>query len=155
MLIVLKSFFNKTKFNCFKKMSIFSYSLLPKILNFRRSSLRLVFLIKIVYTSFYSLRIIDYGVLYVLFPLIWNPLYLISPQATKSQLEWGQLKFYKVWNKKGSVKKRKTGINRSKVFKIALEGGREGGNRKEDGMEILLGRASIIQCFCHTKGKIQ
>ena len=24
------------------------------------------------------------------------PLYLISTQATKSQLEWGQLKFYKV-----------------------------------------------------------
>ena len=35
-----------------------------------------------------------------LFPLIWNPLYLISSQATKSHLEWGQLK-----NIKGSVKK--------------------------------------------------
>ena len=46
----LKKFFvSKTKFNCFKKMSIFSYSLLPKILKLRRSSLRLVFLIKIVY----------------------------------------------------------------------------------------------------------
>ena len=31
-----------------------------------------------------------------LFQLIWNPLYLISSQVTKSQLEWGQLKFYKV-----------------------------------------------------------
>ena len=66
-----------------------------------------------------------------MFPLIWNPLYLISPQATKSQLEWSQLKFYKVWNKKRSVKKRKTSNNRSRVFEIALEGWREwkgGGN---------------------------
>ena len=39
----------KTKFNCFEKMAIFSYSLLPRIFKFRRSSLRLVFLIKIVY----------------------------------------------------------------------------------------------------------
>ena len=46
----LKKFFvSKTKFNCFKKMSIFSYSLLPKIFKLKRSSLRLVFLIKIVY----------------------------------------------------------------------------------------------------------
>ena len=28
--------------------------------------------------------------------LTWNPLYLISIQATKPQLEWDQLKFYKV-----------------------------------------------------------
>ena len=42
----------------------------------------------------------------------------------KPQLEWGKLKFYK----KGGVRKRKTGINRRRVFKIALEGGREGGN---------------------------
>ena len=41
----------------------------------------------------------------------------------KPQLEWGKLKFYK----KGGVRKRKTGINRRRVFKIALEGGREGG----------------------------
>ena len=34
------------------KMSIFSYSLLSKILKLRRSSLRLVFLIKIVYNQF-------------------------------------------------------------------------------------------------------
>ena len=51
-----KSFVSKTKFNCFKKMSIFSYSLLPKILKFRRSSLRLVFLIKIVYNQFLLLK---------------------------------------------------------------------------------------------------
>ena len=49
MLIVLKSFFvTNTKFNCLKNMSIFSYSLLPKVLKLRRSSLRLFFLIKIV-----------------------------------------------------------------------------------------------------------
>ena len=35
----------------------------------------------------------------------------------------GRSKFYKVWNTKGSVKKRKTSNNRSRVFKIALEGG--------------------------------
>ena len=51
-----------------------------------------------------------------LFTLIWNPLYLISPQATKSQL-WCQLKFYKVGNKKGSVQKRKTSNNRRRVSK--------------------------------------
>ena len=44
-----KLFVSKTKFNCFLKMSIFSYSLLPKIFKFRRSSLRLAFLIKIVH----------------------------------------------------------------------------------------------------------
>ena len=138
----------KQKFNCFKKMSSFSYSLFPKILKLRRSSLRLVFLIKIYVTSFYFLRIIDYGiewgVSYDLFPLIWNPLYLIGPQSYKFPIEWSQLKFYKVWNKNGSVK-RKTSNNRTRVFEIALEGG----NGKVEGIEILLGRASIIQCFCH------
>ena len=58
---------------------------------------------------------------------------MISTQTTKSQLEWSQLKVYKAGNKKGSVKKRKTSNNnRSRVFEIALEGGREwkaGGNR--------------------------
>ena len=44
-----KLFVSKTKFNCFEKIAIFSYSLLPRIFKFRRSSLRLVFLIKIVY----------------------------------------------------------------------------------------------------------
>ena len=128
-------FWTKTKFTCFKKFIVFSYLLLPKVLKFRRSSLRLVFLMKIVYNQFLLLK--NYRLWHWirsfvwLLPLISNPLYLISPQATKSQLEWSQLKFYKVWNKKGSVKKRKTSNNRSRVFEIALEGGREwkgGGN---------------------------
>ena len=55
-LIVLKSFMNKTKFNGFEKMLIFSYSLLSKMLKFRRSSLRLVFLIKVVYNQFLLLK---------------------------------------------------------------------------------------------------
>ena len=59
MLIVLKRFLSKTKFNCFKKMSIFSYSLLQKILKFRRSSLKLLFLIKIVYNQCLLFR--NYG----------------------------------------------------------------------------------------------
>ena len=42
---------------------------------------------------------------------------LITSQAMKSQLYWGQLKFYKVRNKRGSVKKR------CKIFQIALKGG--------------------------------
>ena len=46
------------------------------------------------------LRIITYGIKQGvspdLFPLIWNPLNFISTQATKYQLGWGQLKFYKV-----------------------------------------------------------
>ena len=66
----------------------------------------LVFPIMIV---FYFLRIIDYGielgVSYDLFPLIWNPLYLVNPQATKSQLEWSQFKFYKVSNEKRDCEK--------------------------------------------------
>ena len=73
---------------------------------------------------------------------------MIGPQATKPQLERGESKFYR----KRSVKKRKTGINRSRVFEIAS---REAGNGKVEGMEILLGRASIIQCFCNAKGNIQ
>ena len=39
-----------------KKCTFFSYSLLSKILKFRRSSLRLVFLIKIVYNQFLLLK---------------------------------------------------------------------------------------------------
>ena len=39
---------------------------------------------------------ITYGVSPYLFTLIWNPLYLTSTQATKSQLEWSQLKIYKI-----------------------------------------------------------
>ena len=78
-------------------MSIFSYSLLLKILKFRRWSLRLVFLIKIVHNQFLLLK--NYRIWYwirsFVFPLIWNLLYLISPQATKSQLQWSQLKFVK------------------------------------------------------------
>ena len=27
-----------------------------------------------------------------LFPLVWNPLYLVISQATKTQLKWGQLR---------------------------------------------------------------
>ena len=53
----LKKFFvSKTKLNCLKKRAFFSYSLLPKILKFRRSSLRLVFVIKIVYNQFLLLK---------------------------------------------------------------------------------------------------
>ena len=37
----------------------------------------------------------------------------------------------------------------SRVFEIALEGGREW---KGGGNGNLLGTASIIQCFCHAKG---
>ena len=119
----LKKFFSKPKFNCFKKNSqFFSYSLLPKILKLTMPSLRLVVVVKIV-TSFYFLRVIDYGIKkevpYDIFPPIWNSLYLVSSQATKSQTKWGQLKFCKVWNKKGSVKKRKTSIKRTRVFQIA------------------------------------
>ena len=52
---------------------------------------------------------------------------------------------------KRSVKKRETSINRNRVFKIALEGGKG----KVEEMEILLGKASIIRCFSHARGNIQ
>ena len=56
MLTILKSFLNKTKFKCFNKISIVFISLLSKMLKFRRSSLRLVFLINIVYNQFLILK---------------------------------------------------------------------------------------------------
>ena len=72
--------------------------MLPKILKLTMPSLRLVVVVKIV-TSFYLLRIIDYGIIkevpYDIFSLIWNSLYLVSSQATKSQTK-DQLKFYNV-----------------------------------------------------------
>lgn len=65
----------------------------------------------------------------------------------KLRLELGQVKFYKVWNKKKGGKKRKTGIKRNRVFQIVLNVGR---------MEILLFNGIlIIQCFCHGEGNIQ
>ena len=36
--------------------------------------------------------------------------------------EWCQLKFDKVWNKKGSVKKKKTTRRRSRIFQVSLKG---------------------------------
>ena len=39
---------------------------------------------KLCITGFYFLRIMDYGI--ELFPLIWNPLYLITPQSHKFQI---------------------------------------------------------------------
>ena len=78
-----KLFVSKTKFNCVYKMSIFSYSQLPKILKLWRSSLRLVFLIKIVYNQFLLLKNFTSSVSFDLFLLIWNLLYLISPQSHK------------------------------------------------------------------------
>ena len=50
---------------------------------------------------------------------------MVNPQATKSQLEWSQFKFIKFEMKKGTVRKRETSKNRSRVFEIALEGGKE------------------------------
>ena len=82
-LLYVKFFVSKTKFNCFKKMSVFSYSLLPKILKLRRSSLKLVFLIEIVYNQFLLLKNFTSYVSYDLFPLILNSLYLISRQSHK------------------------------------------------------------------------
>ena len=67
-------------------------------------------------------------------------------------MKWGQLKFYKVGNKKGSLKKKKTSNNRSRVFEIALERGRE---RKGGGNVNFTWESFNLQCFCHAKGNIQ
>ena len=48
--------------------------------------------------------------------LIWNPLYVIISQATKTQLKWGQLKKNKTETSKKS----------SRVFLITLKGGGSG-----------------------------
>ena len=133
MLIVLKRFFvRKAKFNCFTKMSIFSYSLLLKILKLRRSSLWLAFLIEIVYNQFLLLN--DYRLWHWIRSFIWfiptNLESAIFDLTTKPQIpNWSGVSwnFIKFEIKKGSVKKRKTSNNRSSVFKIALEGGRGGG----------------------------
>ena len=55
-LIVFKNFLNKKKLTVLKKCQFFSYSLLSKMLKFRRSSLRLVFFIKIAYNQFLLLK---------------------------------------------------------------------------------------------------
>ena len=82
----LKRFFvSKTKLYCFKKKSIFSYSLLPIILKLIRS--RSVFLVKILYNQFLLLK--NYRLWHWLRSFIWfiptnlDPLYLISPQSDK------------------------------------------------------------------------
>ena len=76
----LKKFFvNKAKFNYFKKMSNFSNSLLPKILKLSKSSLKSVFLLKIVRNQFLFKNFTSY-VSYDWFSLIWNLLYLIGSQ---------------------------------------------------------------------------
>ena len=85
----LKKFFvSKTKFNCFYKMSIFSYSQLPKILKLWRSSLRLVFLIKIVCNQFLLLK--NYRLWHWIRSFIWfiptNLESVIFDYPTKSQI---------------------------------------------------------------------
>ena len=114
-------------------MSIFSYSLLSKILKLRRSSLKLFFLKKIVYNQFPLLKnfLLKFHMIYSHYfgiRCIW-----LAHKATNSQLEWSKLKFYKVWNKKKGVWKRGKHviIEASRIFETALEGGREskgGGN---------------------------
>ena len=56
MLIVLKIYLSKKNLTVLKKCPFFSCLLLPKKLKFRRSSLRLVFLTKIVYNQFLLLK---------------------------------------------------------------------------------------------------
>ena len=141
-------------------MSIFPYSLLQKILKLRRPSLGMVFLIKIVYNSFLLLK--NYRLWHWMRSFIWfiptnlkSVIYIwLAHKARNFQLEWSPVEIFKVWCKKGSVKKRKTSNNRSRVFEIALEGGREGMERW-GGIETLIGRDWNIRCFCHAKGNIQ
>ena len=154
----LKKFFvSKTKFNCFKKMSIFSYSLLPKILKLRRSSLRLVFLIKIVYNQFLILK--NYRLWHWIRSFIWfiptNLGSVIFDQPAKPQIpNWCRVSwnFIKFEIKKGVWKRGKQTIIEAGFPKKHW---REGGNGKVEGMKILPGRASISRYFCHAKGNIQ
>ena len=41
----------------------------------------------------------------------------VAHKATKSQLKWSQLKFYKVWNKKGVWKREKQAIIEARFSK--------------------------------------
>ena len=132
MLIVVKGFLcGKQNLTVLKKMSIF---LCPSpyqksISEVGRSSLRLAFLVKIVYSQFLLLknyRLWHWIRSFVRFIRInLESVIFDFPKVTKSQLEWSQLKFYKVYNKKSRVKKRKTSNDRSRVFEVALEGGRK------------------------------
>ena len=71
------------------------------------------------------LRIIVYsikkGVTFGLFPLIWNPLYLIRSQTTKLQLEWGQVNFTKFEIKMGVVKRRRKAIRETGFSKCHIK----------------------------------
>ena len=64
-----KIILSKTKYNWFKKCLFFSDQLLPKILKFRGSSLRLVFLVKIVYNQFQFLK--NYRLWYSIRSFVW------------------------------------------------------------------------------------
>ena len=44
---------------------------------------------------------ITLGVLSGLFSLIYNLFYLIHSEFIQSQPDWGQIKFYRIWNEKG------------------------------------------------------
>ena len=137
-------------------MSIFPYSLLQKILKLRRPSLGLVFLIKIVYNQFLLLK--NYRLWHWMRSFIWfiptnlkSVIYIwLAHKARNFQLEWSPVEIFKVWCKKGSVKKRKTSNNRSRVFEIALEGGREWkGGRGES--KLWLGEIEIFDAFVMLK----
>ena len=60
-----------------------------------------------------------------MFPLIWNPLYLISSQGIKPQLEWCQLKFcnVKFEIKKGVRKRGKQALREAGSLEIELKFG--------------------------------
>ena len=70
---------------------------------------------------------------------LWNPLYLIISQATKTELERGQFR-------KGAWKRGKQALREARFSKFNWKLGR---------IEILLWRTLTIQCFCQAKDNIQ
>ena len=92
-------------------------------------ALKLIFLIKIVCNQFLLLK--NYRLWHWIRSFIWFiPTNLESvifdyPTSHKIPIAVESVETFKVWNEKGSVKKRKASNNRSRFFKIALEGGKE------------------------------
>ena len=94
--IFYKRFLNKPKFKIFKKCPLFLYSLLIMTITcfyFKVCSQELWFMT--LNKTFHPVNPTN----------LEYPLYLISWQATKFQLEWSQVKFHKICDKKREWKK--------------------------------------------------
>ena len=153
MLIVLKSFLWAKQNLTVLKCQFFSYSLLPKILKLRRSSLRLVFLIKIVYNQFLILK--NYRLWHWIRSFIWfiptNLGSVIFDQPAKPQIpNWCRVSwnFIKFEIKKGVLKRGKQTVIKAGFSKNI--GGREEVERWRE-WKFCLGELQSVDTFVMLK----